>query len=71
MLIESDGITKMDSREFKIAINKNLQKLFGSEFNYDIKNYQLFNDNANIFCNETNSNEAEIQIVFMWRFLHY
>ena len=37
MLIESDGIAKMDSRELKIAINKNLQKLFGSEFNYDIK----------------------------------
>ena len=65
ILIESDGIAKMDSRELKIAINKNLQKLFGSEFNYDIKICQLFNDNANIFCNETNGNEAEIQIVFM------
>ena len=71
MLIESDGIAKIDSRELKIAINKNLQKLFGSEFNYDIKICQLFNDNANIFCNETNGNESEIQIVFMWRFLHY
>ena len=71
MLVESDGIAKMDSRELKIAIHKNLQKLFGSEFNYDIKICQLFNDNANIFCNETNGNEAEIQIVFMWKFLHY
>ena len=71
MLIESYGIAKMDSRELKIAINKNLQKLFGSEFNYDIKICQLFNDNANIFCNETNGNESKIQIFFMWRFLHY
>ena len=61
----------MNSRELEKAINKNLQSLYGSEFDREMQVDQNLNENNDVFLNETIGNEIESQVVFMWRYNHY
>ena len=61
----------MNSRELEKAINKNLQSLYGSEFDWEMQVDQNLNENNDVFLNETIGDEIESQVVFMWRYNHY
>ena len=70
-LIESAEIVGMNNRELEKAINKNLQSLYGSEFDWEMQVDQNLKEKNDVFLNETIGNEIESQVVFMWRCNHY